>query len=145
MAANSSVTPEPVGNAREMISRMEPALQPGEFVFCSTTDPAIFAAAFPEAMASLREAEGVSLVLPRGAAERFGFGDGMPIRCITLMVFSALDGVGLTAAVASALAAQGIPCNMMAGFHHDHIFVPSGMEDRAIAALRTLQRDADRV
>ena len=145
MASDSLATPQPISDAREMISRMEPVPQPGEFIFCSTADPAIFGAALPVAMASLREAEGMSLVLPRDAAESFGFDDGIPMRCITLMVFSALDGVGLTAAVASALAAQGIPCNMMAGFHHDHIFVPSGMEDRAIAALRTLQRDADRV
>jgi hypothetical protein len=44
--------------------------------------------------------------------------------CLTLRVHSALDGVGLTAAVASALAEIGIPCNMVAAFHHDHAFVP---------------------
>jgi uncharacterized protein len=63
----------------------------------------------------------------------------MAMRRIVLEVFSALDGVGLTAAVAGALAAQGIPCNMIAAFHHDHVFVPAVMADRAIAVLQELQ------
>jgi uncharacterized protein len=63
----------------------------------------------------------------------------MPMRRIVLQVFSALDGVGLTAAVATALANEGIPCNMTAGYHHDHVFVPSAMAERAVAVLRDLQ------
>ena len=61
------------------------------------------------------------------------------MRRIVLQVFSALDGVGLTAAVATALANEGIPCNMIAGYHHDHVFVPSAMAGRAVAVLRDLQ------
>ena len=41
---------------------------------------------------------------------------------------SALEAVGLTAAVATALAAAGIPANVLAGYSHDHLLVP---EDRA--------------
>ena len=55
---------------------------------------------------------------------------------------SALDGVGLTAAVSGALAAEAIPCNVVAAFHHDHIFVPSGMAERALAVLKALQGGA---
>ena len=57
---------------------------------------------------------------------------------ISLAVHSALDGVGLTAAVAGALAERGIACNMVAGHHHDHAFVPAADADRSIACLRTL-------
>ncbi|HCH64870.1 MAG TPA: acetyltransferase, partial [Deltaproteobacteria bacterium] len=58
---------------------------------------------------------------------------------ITLTVHSDLQAVGLTAAVASALTAVGVSCNVVAGAHHDHLFVPEGMADRAMAALRDLQ------
>ena len=53
-----------------------------------------------------------------------------------LQVHSALDGVGLTAAVAGALAAAGIACNVIAAFHHDHLFVPAA---RAGAVLLAAQ------
>ena len=52
---------------------------------------------------------------------------------ITLQVYSDLEGVGLTAAVATALAEEGIPCNVVAALHHDHLFVP---EAQGPAALR---------
>jgi uncharacterized protein len=56
---------------------------------------------------------------------------------LTLTVFSALEAVGLTAAVARALADEGIPCNVLAGYHHDHMLVP---EERAGDAMRVLRR-----
>jgi hypothetical protein len=54
---------------------------------------------------------------------------------IVLEVFSALDGVGLTAGVAAALTAANIPCNMIAGYHHDHVFVPAARAKQAQAVL----------
>ena len=61
------------------------------------------------------------------------------MRRITLRVFSALDGVGLTAAVANALATRGIACNVVTAYRHDHIFVPSDRAQEAIEALHELQ------
>ena len=49
---------------------------------------------------------------------------------------SALEAVGLTAEVARVLTDAGIPCNIVAALHHDHLFVPA---DRAAAALRALR------
>jgi hypothetical protein len=56
------------------------------------------------------------------------------------MVHSALDGVGLTAAVASVLAERGIACNVVAGFHHDHLFVPWERREEALEALASLSK-----
>lgn len=53
---------------------------------------------------------------------------------------SALDAVGLTAAVAHELAGAGVSCNVVAGFHHDHLFVPYEVADRAMALLEGLSR-----
>ena len=51
---------------------------------------------------------------------------------------TALDAVGLTAAVATALAEHGIPANVIAGFYHDHLLVPEDRADDAVAVLRGL-------
>ena len=55
---------------------------------------------------------------------------------------SALDAVGLTAAVSRALADAGLSCNVLAGLHHDHLLVPAGRAEEALAVLRELSRAA---
>jgi uncharacterized protein len=89
-----------------------------------------------------RENEGVSLILEQRSALAHGLDANLPMRRIVLEVLSALDGVGLTAAVATALADAKIPCNVVAAFHHDHVFVPEAEADRALAILRDLQARA---
>lgn len=96
----------------------------------------------PDAIATFQEAEGLSLLVPADTATSAGLNADMPMRCITLNVYSALDGVGLTAAVASALGESDIPCNMIAAFHHDHVFVPSELCDKAMDVLKQLQEHA---
>ena len=108
-----------------MLAGMAPALDARAwfFVLIEGEPPA-------DAFAVIREEEGITAIL---AGERAG----TPFARITLTVHSALEGVGLTAAVATALAAKGIACNVVAGFHHDHLFVP---HERAEEALDVLQR-----
>ena len=55
-----------------------------------------------------------------------------------LDVHSALDAVGLTAALSSALAEEGIAANVLAGYFHDHILVPADRVDDAIECLTRL-------
>ena len=59
---------------------------------------------------------------------------------LTLDVHSSLDAVGLTAAVSRTLADHDIPCNVLAGYHHDHLLVPI---DRADEATRLLTAGGD--
>jgi hypothetical protein len=94
------------------------------------------------ALATFREAEGLSLILALEDAMALDQNCDLPMRRITLRVFSSLEGIGLTAAVAEALTAAAIPCNMVAAFHHDHVFVPSSMAEVALAVLRRLQISA---
>ena len=58
---------------------------------------------------------------------------------ITLRAHSDLAAVGLTAAFARALGDAGISCNVVAGVHHDHLFVPVARAADAMAALQALQ------
>jgi hypothetical protein len=125
-----------------MVAGMEPVLRPGAYVFCTTADAALAGRARPAALATFAEDEGTSLVLPVDEAARLGFDTSLPMACITLMVHSALDGVGLTAAVSGALAGAGIACNMVAGYHHDHLFLPLDRADEALAVLAALQSAA---
>ncbi len=57
---------------------------------------------------------------------------------ISLTVHSDLSAVGLTAALSRALADAGISANVVAGWHHDHIFVPWACRHDALAALQRL-------
>ena len=52
---------------------------------------------------------------------------------------SSLHAVGLTAALSNALTEAGIPCNVVAAAHHDHIFVPAAEAARAMAAIKALR------
>ncbi len=133
---------EVVRDAAAMVAGMDPWLDERVFVFATSTDPGLSARAAAVAIGMFMEPEGCSFILTADAASDLGFAIDQPMRCISLRVYSALDGVGLTAAVASALAARDIPCNMVAAFHHDHVFVPAAAADEAIVVLRALQQRA---
>lgn len=120
-----------------LLRHMKPELQPGIFVFCTiAADEAIPAALDP--LMTFREQEGTTLVLPRQDAERAGLHYAFPSRLITLTVHSALDAVGLLAAITVRLAGGGISVNAVSAFHHDHLFVPVNRADEAMAALQEL-------
>lgn len=125
----------PVRDTAAMIAGMDPVLDEGPWIFASL-DADRAGSLQTGAFAVIREEEGTTLILPMDAARAAGADISLPMARITLRVHSALDGVGLTAAVAAALADRGIPCNMVAGFHHDHAFVPSTRADEAMATLR---------
>ncbi|MFK7868914.1 MAG: ACT domain-containing protein [Roseobacter sp.] len=134
---------EGVKTAAGMIAGMRPQRQPGTFVFVTITAEDTRPEVVADALATFQELEGLSLILPVARARAHGFDVALPMCCITLTVHSALDGVGLTAAVASALAAHGIPCNMVAAFHHDHAFVSAQDGDKALDVLLALQSSSD--
>ena len=124
------------------IASLSPVLQPGTFVFCSVLHNAVSRDAMSVAVGSFVEDEGLSLILPRTEAVSLGLIFDMTMRQITLMVYSELDGIGLSATVAGALTEKGIPANIVAATQHDHIFVPSRKADAAMEALRDLQQQA---
>jgi len=117
-----------------LLRDMTPDRRPGRYVF--TSAEAIPTEARP--IATVVEDEGISMVLDQAEAERLGLAYDTVMAMITLRIHSALDAVGLTAAVATALAEVGISCNVVAGRVHDHLFVPIDDGDRAIEALERL-------
>jgi uncharacterized protein len=91
-------------------------------------------------MLQFREAEGLTVIVEREAAEAAGLVGVFPCRMITLEVHSALEAAGFLAAVATRLADEGIGVNPVAAYYHDHLFVA---QDRAEDALRALHELAD--
>jgi uncharacterized protein len=89
--------------------------------------------------ATIVEDEGTTTVLTVADAERLGLRPGFVGAWLTLEMHSTLDTVGLTAAVTAALADADIACNVLAGYHHDHLLVPFDQVERAIAALEALR------
>jgi hypothetical protein len=121
-----------------LLAGLEPVLNPGRYVYC--TFPAKVPAGL-RPVATVAEPEGVTAVVPQEEADSLGLRYTYVAAWITLKVHSALDAVGLTAAVAGALAREGISCNVVAGFHHDHLFVGADDAERATATLRELSAD----
>ncbi|SEB52521.1 hypothetical protein SAMN05216452_1894 [Nitratireductor aquibiodomus] len=131
----------PIRDRLAMLSGMTPVLGEDTCIFCSVR-PDVAQTLFSDAKGIFIEEEGTTLVLSLERAEALGFDTGMPMRRIVLMVHSALDGVGLTAAIATALAEEDIPCNVIAAFHHDHIFVPGNQAEKALSVLQGVQKRA---
>ncbi|WP_210491567.1 ACT domain-containing protein [Patulibacter sp. SYSU D01012] len=117
-----------------LLTTMEPVARPGVWTF-TTLPPGAPVPAGLDPVVTVAEAEGTTLVVPLDAARAAGLPADFAATWITLSVHSALDAVGLTAEVARRLTAAGISCNVVAGYFHDHLFVP---RDRADDALRAL-------
>lgn len=132
---------EPVGNALAPLLRtMNPVLHAGTFAFTSVPPDTDLRGL--DVIATMRETEGLTLVLREDAARARGWPVLFRAAWITLSVASDLHAVGLTAAVSAALAGAGIACNVIAGALHDHLFVPVERAADAMGVLRQLQVDA---
>lgn len=126
----------------DMLAGLSPVLIDTTYFFVSFPGGQVPGIAADTAIGSFREAEGVSLIVPCETALALGCADGQPMRHIRLEVHSSLEGIGLTAAVAGRLAEHGIACNVVAAFHHDHLFVPAGQAEEALDLLLGLQSEA---
>ncbi|MEU6600185.1 ACT domain-containing protein [Streptomyces flaveolus] len=123
---------------RTLLSGMRPEPNPGRFVF-TMAEGGMPSGCSP--VVTVAEREGLTLVLPQADADAAGMAYDYVAGWITLRVHSALDAIGLTAAVARALADAGLSCNVVAGFHHDHLFVPYEQAERAVEILQGLADD----
>ena len=132
----------PITDLQELLTGLEPRLENGEYLFCCLPS-ANDAPADLEPFASVREPEGLTLVVTAESALAAGLRGEGPFRLITLRVHSSLEAVGLTAVVSRALAAEGISANVIAGYHHDHILVPAVRAVDAMSALERLAATGD--
>ncbi|MFI1035252.1 ACT domain-containing protein [Streptomyces sp. NPDC020951] len=122
---------------QKLLSGMRPQLNPGRYVF-TTVEGGVPAGVTP--VVTVAEQEGLTLVVGQEEADAAGLTYDYVAGWITLRIHSALEAVGLTSAFARELADAGLSCNVVAGFHHDHLFVPYEHAARAVAVLEDLAR-----
>ncbi|MBC7403152.1 MAG: ACT domain-containing protein [Microbacteriaceae bacterium] len=118
-----------------MLGSLESAVHGGVFVYAAVADELV---ASLSCEATVREPEGMTVVLRREDADVAGLACDFVASWASLTVNSALNAGGLTAAFATALDAAGISCNMLAGAHHDHILVPVPRTDIALRVRHEL-------
>jgi uncharacterized protein len=124
-------------NLDVLISSMKPHLNSGDYVFCSLKTKEID---LDNCLFFFRENEGMTIVCTQQYADNQEFTYSSVFSWITLSVHSALEAVGLTAAFSTALANNHISCNVVAGYYHDHIFVPKEAGEKAMDVLENLAK-----
>jgi hypothetical protein len=125
-------------NFSRLIKSMKPVLNEGEYVFCSFSNAESLD--MKEAICVSREKEGFSVIFPKSLADEKKYPYTFVSSWITLTIHSSLEAVGLTAAVSRALAENNLSCNVVAGYHHDHVFVARRDTERAIRILMDIGR-----
>lgn len=130
-----------VRDLTELLATLAPQLDDVTLVYALVpSDSSLRQQLADSAIARVEEHEGTTLVLPIDVAVDNGLRYEFPCRRLTLQVRSDLEAVGLTAAFAAALAAEGMPANVLAGFHHDHILVSVDHAEAARDVLVDLTR-----
>ncbi|WP_321907920.1 ACT domain-containing protein [Paraburkholderia sp. J11-2] len=124
----------------KLCATMKPVMAPAVYVYCS----------FPEfniptglpCLCTFRESEGLTAIVERTEAQRLGVCYTYAARLITLSVHSSLNAVGFIAVISRTLAEAKIPCNIIAGYYHDHLLVPVDQADEAMTQLHEISTSA---
>ena len=122
----------------KLVKGMTPTLNQGEYVFVSTEN--IGTIDLRDVVCTFKEAEGLTLIINREVADKMKLKYAFVASWITLEVNSSLEAVGLTAVFSTELAKNNISCNVIAAFHHDHIFVAVKDSIRAVDILENLAK-----
>jgi hypothetical protein len=120
-----------------LLASIDPQLQAGTLVFC-----AIEHDGRPSGLAvrmEFREHEATTLVVSAEDARTHGLVGEFPCEWIVIGARSDLSAVGFLAEITARLATAGISANVVSAVHHDHLFVPVGLGERAVAVLLELQ------
>ncbi len=116
---------------------INPKLNEGKYVFCSVEN--IEKIEIKNLVGSFKENEGYTIILSKKEAINLGLTYSFVAAWITLTINSSLESVGLTSSFSNALARQGISCNVIAGYYHDHIFVKFDDRNTAMRILNNLK------
>ena len=121
-----------------LLKEMQPVLSAQDFVFCTVNKIPDDELLKLNPLCMVREEEGTTLILEKPVADKNNLLYDGVYHKITLHVHSSLEAVGLTAAFSKALTDHNISANVIAGYYHDHIFVPKERAEAAMAALQEL-------
>ncbi len=120
-------------NLEVLLKSMKPKHNAGEFVFCKTAN--LEEINLSQIVMTFKEEESTTLITKKEIADELNLAYSFVASWITLTVHSSLEAVGLTAAFSKALSENGISCNVVAAYYHDHIFVDKKDTDKAMEIL----------
>lgn len=115
------------------LQSLNPQLNDGKYVYVCVEDGHVVSRS--STLLEFQEEEGQTVILLQDEADRLGLTYSYVAAWITMKTHTALDAVGITATFARLLADHDISCNVVAGYHHDHIFVPYDTRHQAIRIL----------
>lgn len=120
----------------KLLSSLEIMVSDEVFVFATIATGTIPAGLAPQM--AFTEAEGLTLILTKTQALAHNMAHEYESKMITLNIHSSLEAVGFMAHISALLADAGISVNPVAGFYHDHLFVPVAKVDEACQILRMI-------
>lgn len=123
----------------KIIQAMRPRLHTGDYVF--VLKPSSIQVPYDMIICLFQEKEGITLILEKQNADKLDLSYDFIMSWITLDIHSSLEAVGLTAAVSKALTQKSISCNVVAAYHHDHIFVDKKDAEKAMKTLYDLSQN----
>jgi uncharacterized protein len=121
-----------------LLKTLQPKHNTGDYVFCAVKD--VTAINLAEVILFFKEEEGYTFIITKELADTLQLPYTFTAAWITLKVHSSLEAVGLTAAFATALSKENISCNVVAAFHHDHIFVAKNDATKTMEILNKLSQ-----
>ena len=125
----------------KLIATMEPVLASERYIFATLENWDYTRLAQLTPLSTFQEKEGLTVVLTQAKADEFGIVYAGFFKCITLMVHSSLDAVGLTAAVSAKLTQVNVSANVIAAYYHDHVFINEHDGEKALTALQALVQE----
>ena len=120
-------------NLEILLKTMKPKMNSGEFVFCEVEN--LEKINLNEIVMTFREEESITIITKKEIADQLNLNYSFIASWITLTIHSSLEAVGLTAAFSKTLSENGISCNVVAAFYHDHIFVDKKDTEKAMEIL----------
>lgn len=121
-----------------LLKSMKPKHNVGEYVFCTTEN--LDQINLSQIIMTFKEEESITIIAKKEVADKLNFDYSFVASWITLTVYSSLEAVGLTAAFSNALSKNGISCNVVAAFYHDHIFVDKKDTEKAMEVLNSFSK-----
>jgi hypothetical protein len=129
-----------IKDLKVLLSSMKAKLSDERYIFCTLQQQVIVQSIIDlNPIGIFKEKEGISLIITKEIAEQNNIKFDSIFRLISLQVYSSLDAVGLTAAIATKLVSSRISANIVAAYYHDHIFVPEENATKALSLVEELQ------
>ena len=124
-----------------LLKDMKPVLDDVDYVFCTKKcfeiDEEIMKL---NPLGTFLESEGMTIIILKDKADKNKLSYESVFNKITLEIHSSLDAVGLTSAFSKQLTEYNISANVVAGYYHDHIFVPKEKAKLAVEVLKKLSK-----